>query len=203
MKTVEEALFWVADQFDLSIVYADPCLGVNEFWNRSRGRFPDFEMGPLRASGLSVAAQTVVVWDTGPGDVLHELIHLILGPWSLREFCDEGYVLMPYEWQLARDVARRLPDEEALALIHSVDEYQQDTAIGGSQWSFGTTLAAYMIDNNDPRECAWWKKGLSRAQRLGLLDGDLMPTYKRPQWIGSGVAPRHPRWSPEYDHLYA
>jgi hypothetical protein len=50
------------------------------------------------------------------------------------------------------------------------------------------------------RRTKWWKRGEARAQRLGLLDGNRVPTFQWAQWTGSGVSRTANGWTPENDH---
>lgn len=128
---------------------------------------------------------------TSPATVLHEMVHLALGPCSLR--LDERYVLLSYEWQLAKHISTWLPKPDRASFLAAVDFLQdadpdfQDPAD---------------VPVGNARKSSWWHNGLERAQALGLLNSRRAPTFKCAQWKRSGVSTRLRRWSPKLDHMY-
>lgn len=155
---------------------------------------PDVRFGPRGASGISFRKKALVVEpDAGTADILHEMVHLIVGPTSLR--MNEGYVLMPFEWRLAQELARYMTRTARKYFIGDVRDYQN-----GTQVSDFARLDEY---GDEPRRTKWWRRGVERAKRLGLLESDGRPTFKCARWIGSGVkSTRLATWDPETDHLF-
>jgi len=151
---------------------------------------PVFDAG---RSGIVFRTKTVYVENafTSPATVLHEMIHLALGPCSMR--LDERYVLLSYEWQLAKHISTWLPLGDRASFLAAVD-FLQD-----SDEDFQNPAD---IPVANARKSLWWRKGVERAQALSLLDGNRKPTFRSAAWKGSGVSTRLRRWSPQSDHGY-
>jgi hypothetical protein len=159
----------------------------------------DFSWGPQGHAGFSLSQRYVYACNAEPSDVFHEFVHAILGKPGLL-LC-EGYLLMPFEWCLAKHLARRMKND-ARWFLRSVREYQEITEIS---WKIDRENFFERFFPLEPRDrrSKWWRRGIQRAQRLGLLDDRLRPTYQLPKWIGSGVASSRNHWGVEDDHRYA
>lgn len=145
--------------------------------------YADFCWGPQGDAGISIKGQYLYAYDADVEVVFHELVHLILGKEGLD--LDEGYVLMPYEWHLAKWAAKRMKKDGAW-FFRGVKQYQEVTDI---QMKPGTKNNLGGIGGLEPehRRAEWWHNGVRRAQALGLLDARRQPTFQRPVWQGSGV----------------
>jgi len=158
----------------------------------------DFSWGPQGRAGFSLSQKYVYAYDAEPGDVFHEFIHVILGKPGLK-LC-EGYLLMPFEWTFAQALAREMGADSDY-FLREVDAYQQVTEVDRYRLPNGKRMNSSAFEPAE-RESTWWRRGVERAQRLGLLDDVLIPTYRYPRWIGSGVASRTKFWGTETDHSY-
>lgn len=153
-----------------------------------------FTLGP-RSAGLSFAANTLYLpVDAGPEDMLHELTHLVVGRPSLR--MSEGFVLMPFEWELAKDIASEMRVRSRRHFMGAIQAYQDNTTVGRFYYD--------LSDYEHARSSRWWRRGIERAVRLRLLTSveNPVPTYLRAHWEGSGVPTRAKHWTPEYDDRY-
>jgi hypothetical protein len=152
-----------------------------------------FRVGPAGGAGIRYSDNSLAVEPTArPDDILHELAHLVVGRPST--WLSEGFVLMPFEWELAKHLSRRMGQERA-GFMKGVKAYQDCTEIGRFQMSmeeFGPNV----------RRMKWWRRGVERAKRLGLLYTDGTPTFLCAQWKGSGVPQRARGWDPGYDPLF-
>lgn len=153
----------------------------------------EFSLGPIRA-GLRFRRPALLVGTVGAPrlsrlrlfdaeDILHELVHLILGPGSVRPHVCESYLLMPFEWCLARYAARTLPNDLRASFLDVVAQYQEGTTIW---WAMPYTMRSEGFEETllsevgrDARRMRWWREGVQLAIRLGLLDSHKRPTYKR------------------------
>lgn len=119
--------------------------------------------------------------------LLHELVHAILGRHSLRT--DETYVLLAFEWRLALELANYAPCTTTYtAFIDAVQGYQEGTPIRyvvhgplGPEYNIHNYFRPWM------RKEQWYAASEQRAVRIGLLDNQLRPTWRRPRWKNSGV----------------
>lgn len=141
-----------------------------EFWEKYPDR--DYEWGP-RGPGIYWAGRAVVTeHDDGPEDALHELVHLILGQWSCLQDVCEGWILLAFEWHLARWCMSQLPNDLRKRFIRNVLSYQYETA----------TLDKF--ENTVPKErrhMKAWREAEARAVMAGLLHPDgMVPTWHRP-----------------------
>ena len=106
-------------------------------------------------------------------DIYHELIHVLMyvpggSKWSDGvEYVDEACGPM----QLERQMAKACFGKEDLAQIV---EYQEVTAV----WGFKEILAGHHDYENDPR----WVRGMDLCRRVGVLDDNLFPTFRWPDW---------------------
>lgn len=128
--------------------------------------------------------------------MFHELVRLILGKPGLS-LC-EGYLLMPFEWELAKWAAKRM-GTDADWFLRGVRQYQEVTDIQLKR----ETKSDSGLGSLEPehRRARWWRNGVRRAQALGLLDARKQPTFKRPVWRGSGVK-KTMSWSAETDRKW-
>lgn len=135
-----------------------------------------FVPGPQR-SGISFDPPAVV--EMGPlpadaADLLHEMAHIILGePSTCHDTC-ESYVLMPFEWELAKYLARRMAPTSARPFLRQVRDYQGGTEIvsSGDYFELGEDVSC--------RRRRWWREGKRRAVEVGLLrPRTFTPTWKR------------------------
>jgi hypothetical protein len=79
--------------------------------------------------------------------------------------------------------------------MQDVREYQDCTQVGILQFGlddFGSNV----------RRMKWWRRGVDRARRLGLLYTNNEPTFLPATWEGSGVPARARGWDPDYDKDY-
>lgn len=142
----------------------------------------DFVWGPQGDAGISLRAGYLWAYDSDAEVVFHELVHLILGDSSL-DLC-EGYLLMPFELELARWAARRMK-KDGSRFLRCVKQYQEVTGIQAEPASKSGPVHR-MLEPED-RKMQWWRHGIVRAQKLGLLDDKKRPTFQFPHWKGSGV----------------
>jgi hypothetical protein len=161
----------------------------------------DFEWGPQGYAGISMQRGYLWAYDADAEIVFHELVHLILGKPGLK-LC-EGYLLMPFEWELAKWAARRMK-KDGHWFLRQVRDYQEVTEIqvepGPPPPSKPPWSDTAVLDPND-RRTKWWRNGIMRAQKLGLLDDKRQPTFKLPKWKGSGVK-KAMGWSVQTDQGY-
>jgi hypothetical protein len=157
----------------------------------------DFSWGPQGDCGFSVSTNYVYGHSCSSAHIFHEFVHAIIGKSSV--VADEGYLLMPFEWRLAHHLAKDMK-EDAVWFLEDVNNYQSVTCIGDPHNDERAGELGYLGYN--ARASKWWRRALSRAVRVGLLTGRGMPTWKRPQWVGSGVSPYPLKWSPGFDHRY-
>jgi hypothetical protein len=152
-----------------------------------------FLKGPLGGAGIRYASNSLAIKTTArPDDILHELVHLVMGRPST--WLSEGFILMPFEWELAKYLARRMGKERA-SFMNSVKSYQDYTEIGRS-------LRVIKEFGPNVRRMNWWRRGIDRAKRLGLLNIDGTPTFRCAKWKGSGVPTKARNWDPDYDHMF-
>jgi hypothetical protein len=120
-----------------------------------------------------------------PEDLLHEGVHLILGP--DRVWDNEGHVLMPFEWSVAEYLASLMPGPVREEFVGYCDTYQTSTSIYG--WK-----NEYRQLRHHDRGAAFWQNGIQLALRMGILGPDLIPTFQRPVVSSSTkklLAPKH------------
>lgn len=119
--------------------------------------------------------------------LLHEALHMILGPHSMSRGYNEGYLLLPFERAVRETLA--LSDREA----RGFRRYQLDTGIGPHiEGHRDDRMPASRYAHDHP----FWAAGRARARALGLLDQRDRPTFQRPHWIGSGVPACPSGWTP-------
>lgn len=148
-----------------------------------------FNYGPLGGAGINFRRNALVVdHNASPEDMLHEMAHLVVGRPST--WLSEGYVLMPFEWELAKHLAKRIDQRERKRFMRRVREYQDCTEIG----RFHMCLAEF---GPGVRRTKWWRQGLERARRLKLLHTDNTPTFLSAEWEGSGVPKQARTWTPD------
>lgn len=152
----------------------------------------DFTWGPQGDVGFSTKARLVYAYDPMPEILLHEIVHCILGEPS-RVIC-EAYLLMPFELELAKWLVRG--ESWADYFLKCVIDYQLVTEVGYPGSALREWGERYMF-------LRFWRRGIKRARRLGLLNGRNEPTFGRPRWIGSGVCPVATYWNPDVDSEYA
>ena len=152
----------------------------------------DFTWGPQGDCGFSAKARMVYAHSPMPEILLHEIVHCVLGEPSRA--IDEAYLLMPFEMELARWMSRG--EKWAGYFMKCVTDYQLVTEVGHPGDMLRVWGEQYM-------DLPFWKKGLRRVKRLKLLDRKGEPTFKRPQWIGSGVCSTSTNWDPDNDSQYA
>lgn len=108
-------------------------------------------------------------------DLLHELVHVIVGPISSR-LC-EGFALLPFEWALLEHVVQDVPTDERNAMIISANTYQAGTDI------FDPHARTRMYVDQSYRDHAlYWQDSLGYARALGLLDRRNRPTFRTAAW---------------------
>lgn len=148
-----------------------------------------FLVGPLGSCGVRPRQRVLgIESDAHPDDALHELCHLVLGEASLNDRGCESWILMPFEWRLAKELALQMSRDERRFFLRRVTDYQNGTMVMGER----------MLDalGADVRRQKWWREGEHRCQRVGLLDDRMKPTYRMPNWK-KGVPCRSPRgWEP-------
>lgn len=131
----------------------------------------------------TITAGRLILSAMDAAQLIHEVIHVTLGEKSFH-VC-EGYVLLPFEWRVVCKLAEEGPHvpEARKKFLDAADYYQEATGISfiGPNGPFETNFKSYMRDEG------WYKEAEHRAVRLGLLTPDLKPTWKPPQWKGSGV----------------
>lgn len=154
-----------------------------------------FDRGPLGRAGISFRRNAVVFdHDAAPEDMLHELCHLVVGRPST--WLSEGFVLMPFEWELARHLASHLGARERRRFMDGVRAYQDCTEVGRYQLG---------LEDYGPgvRRMKWWRRGVDRARRLGLLYSNGTPTFLTAMWKGTGINTSRARtWDPGYDERF-
>lgn len=151
--------------------------------NRLR-RLSGWKVGPqLEALNIRLRAVSYS-FNSSPEGVLHELVHVVLGPDSLRSDGCESYILFPFEWSLVRYVAnvvkRELPDCTC-DFVEQCRRYQDDTTI----ISVDTSLADF-----GGRTGLLWKESRRLAVLAGLITATGRPTFRGPDW--SKVPSREP-----------
>lgn len=156
-----------------------------------------YEYGPLGGAGINFRRGSIMFdHDAQPEDMLHELSHLILGKISVNDRVSEGFVLMPFEWELARHLTRKMDKRERVKFMKGVQAYQDCTVIGLTQCG----LTEY---GPGVRRSKWWRCGVERARRLGLLYSDNTPTFLTANWEESGIDMSQIRkWDPTVDDLF-
>lgn len=148
-----------------------------------------FSAGPRTHTGISFHTKTVYIGDfhTTEEVELHELMHLICGEPSLD--IDEAFVLMQAEWEIAKWMNRRIRSSDFMA---QVAEYQENTSFRR------TSDGRYHEVRASDRRSEWWKAGIERAQRLGVLDENRAPTFRCANWHRINITSAL-RWSAETD----
>jgi hypothetical protein len=157
----------------------------------------DFVWGPQGDAGISLRGGYLWAYDADVEIVFHELVHLILGKPGL-DLC-EGYLLMPFEWELAKWAARRMK-KDGHWFLRQVRDYQEVTKIQ-EEWPVptpGPPWGGTAVLDPDDRRTKWWRNGIVRAQKLGLLDDKRRPTFRLPDWKNSGVK-KAKSWSVKTD----
>lgn len=192
---VTPVIFDIASRYGITVDWAayDP---GRDAYRTGHKKYADFCWGPQGDAGISIKGRYLYAYDSDTEVVFHELVHLILGREGLK-LC-EGYLLMPYEWELAKWAAKRM-EKDADWFLRGVRQYQEVTDIQLER----ETKSNSGIGSLEPehRRTRWWHNGVRRAQALGLLDARKQPTFKRPVWRGSGVK-RALSWSADTDRRW-
>jgi hypothetical protein len=151
-----------------------------------RKHVPDASLGPaLGPSGFSVQLRAVFVSPASPVEtVLHELVHLVMGRRS-EDVC-EAFALIPFERRLAAWAAQRMPPPQRGWFMRQVDSYQSVTDVAVSRNKMGDVYYTTAVDFTSRRH-VWWQASLRRAQRMGLLDERLQPTFRDADWGAVGA----------------
>ena len=131
----------------------------------------------------AIAPEGVVVWHEAEAWVvdaldrhieaayaLHELMHVVCTP---PKFLNEGGLSMLWEAWLVLIVER--------AVARSMMKKAQSEVIG-YQARTSVIFDADVIAWKHPTRATFWRKGVQRAQHLGLLDAKGNPTWRRPRW---------------------
>lgn len=187
-----QALVALGHRYEIEVVYGE-FGSTDERWRRLTEGLAWGTVGADGSAGFSYEKRIVAAEHGCEIEyVFHELVHCIMGPAFTK--LDEGYALMPFEWELARWLAPQL--EDGSFFLDKIDRYQNVTEI---------SKPAFQFDKLGPgrRKMRFWRQGIKRCIRLGLLDKDWDPTFKSPKWIGSGVATYLKHWSVSTDSKYA
>lgn len=148
-----------------------------------------FTHGPMHRAGINWRTNTLAIEEPAlPEDILHEMCHLIVGKPSIH--LPEAFLLMPFEWELAKYLARKITGyRDRERFMSGVRSYQGGTVAGNLM----------LVEEYGPRVRAtkWWRNGIERAKQLKLLYTDRRPTFFRAEWMASGVPYSMRGWSPE------
>lgn len=109
----------------------------------------------------------------GAEGFLHELVHVLLTPPGENiETIHEAWMLLPFERILARETMSKKDYRKVL-------EYQSSTSI--DIWE-GRTCYMILDDVPNPESKDWWREGIDRAKKVGMLDVNGKVTWHRAAW---------------------
>lgn len=158
---------------------------ITVVWANSEGEYLLFlEEGPYARSEPGPIGHSCSPWDRvlfidpgalsyeGPQVLLHEVAHTVLHPPMLRFMDDvcEGWILM----QAERTWARVLGSEQE---YRRVVDWQEDTTVHFRDGE------SDLLGNRENYETSdEWLEGFENLVLLGVLDADLEPTWRWPDW---------------------
>lgn len=180
-----EVLYGLAARYNIKLEWLAEG-AVDEKERRAKQYPSDFSWGTQEDCGFSFKERYVYGYECEAAFIFHELVHLIVGPPG-QKVC-EGFVLMPFEYELAKYAARSM-DADASWFLQEVRDYQECTYI---------QVGPHKDDLEDlcpkDRTRAWWQRSLVRARHLKLLDRYGRPTFQDAQWEGTDLFEKGKTW---------
>ncbi len=155
----------------------------------------DFECASS-IGGIHIPTRSIYLCDVGiptnigvrprPRDALHELMHALCDPpEEIAEYLGVGSGLCATEetWiliQVERAYGKAiLPLLDYGELLESQGDYHIDVDDTGG-WD--PEYEGLTLGEVDLRRIPWWREGYNIARRVGLLDGNRRPTFRKPDW---------------------
>lgn len=139
-----------------------------------------FESG-FDGGGICIKSGWVYLAGTAPGPALHELMHILCDPPDkVAESAGVGHGLCATkeDWillQVERAYGKAiLPRSTYLDLVDAQGSFEQFPGDEGER--------PVALGEVNPWSLPWWREGYDIARRVGLLDGNRRPTFRRPDW---------------------
>lgn len=172
-RTSDDIINRLAAIYDIEIKFLDPPREVSPAHRGPEGHGCIPSRRLLLVEDDSVASHK-------PQYFLHELTHIIVQPpfWTMRETPEE-FVLFQFERQLSK-ACFDATDHRAVV------KWQEDTITytrqKGAPKSKTYAYELALGDIHNYRQRGIWRRGFELCRRVGLLDKNNKPTWKKPDW---------------------
>ena len=159
-----ECLLAIADRYDVDV----HILSSRGIWPKPRAT-PGPTGHYANARGRKVYLESAVLDPRNVATELHEVMHcIVVPPRESERIFREHHGLMQLETAIARAAFAHCPEQ-----IEGVRAYQAITALD----------RVHRVGDWPRHErTTWWRLGVELMQRMGFLDDDGAPTWRRGTW---------------------